>query len=206
MPAALRCPHCGKAYRIEKSIDDRTFKCRKCGGIIEFRGRPDEPEPEPEAPPKRRWNFRELPGWAAVGLIGAVVGGVAYLAYAGVRGPGEPHDQLYEALDDRYAEITALVSGVDSAEDAAEARRELVALTAEINRLLADPRPFGRSKKPVGAAAWKNHGPALTARLERLRDVKTQKFDLQGVGGAISSGLRELPQTEPDLRRRLTGG
>ena len=205
MPAALRCPHCKKAYRIEKASEDRTFKCRKCGGTIEFAARPDDPALDLKPPPPKRawWKLSELPGWAAAGIAAAVVGLLAYAAYAGTGGSGEPHDRLFDALADEYDAITGVVEDLDSAEDAEAARIELVGRVTEVNRLLADPRPFGRTRRAVGAALLREYGEAFAARTDRLRDAKADAFERQGVGGAVSRSLTGLPQSLPDLKRAL---
>ena len=83
------------------------------------------------------------------------------------------------------------------------ARPDLVARVAEVNRLLADPRPFGRTRRAVGAALLREYGEAFAARTDRLRDAKADAFERQGVGGAVSRSLTGLPQSLPDLKRAL---
>ena len=206
MPAAIRCPHCKNAYHIDNSAEDRTFKCRACGKRFEFRGRPDK-EPEVREKPKPKWraNLSELPGWAVAGLSAAILAGLWFLATLGMGQLGEPHDRLYHALGAEYSALADIVADLETTEDVAAARPEIQAHMREIDRLLADPRPFGRSKTVVGAAFLREYEGAMAIRLEELRDAKSEVFEIQGVGGEVSALLRPIPQTEPQLARALDG-
>ncbi|MFH5805051.1 hypothetical protein [Alienimonas sp. DA493] len=205
MPAAFRCPHCRKAYVIEKAQEDRVFKCRKCGGMIEFEGRPDSDLDLPKNEKKKAWADRlklnELPGWAAGLLTAGILGALYCLATLGMGQLGDPHDRLYHALKDEYDALTAIVDGLDSPEDAAAAEPEMKVHVQEILRLMDDPRPFGRGRKAVGAAFLKEYEGAIKARLESLREAKSRAFDRQGVGSVVSRTLRPIPQSELDFRR-----
>ncbi|QDT16068.1 transposase [Alienimonas californiensis] len=205
MPAAFRCPHCRKAYLIEKAQENRVFKCRKCCGMIEFEGRPetDLDIPKVETPKKwtDRFKLKEMPGWAAGLLTAGIVGVLALLATLGMGPLGDPHDRLYSALSDEYAALTALVDDLDSPEAAAAAEPEMQAHVQEVLRLMDDPRPFGRGRKAVGAAFLREYDGAIKARLESLREAKGRAFDRQGVGSVVSRVLRPIPQSELDFRR-----
>ena len=206
MPAAFRCPHCKQKFQIDKSEEDRTFKCRMCGGMVEFRGRPDSDDDLPKLEPtKKRFNLQELPGWATALMAAAVLGVLVYLVMLGTGQVGEPHDRLYAALADRYDALTDLVNGLDTPEAAQAAAPEMREHVAEVNRLLADPRPFGRGKKSVGAAFLREYEGAMKSRLEALRDAKGRAFKIQGVGSVVSNALRDLPNSSFDLERKLDG-
>ena len=203
MAASKICPHCGRKYRIEKTDRDRRLKCRYCGEFFTFEA-VEEPSDVEDAPPPKPRRRSDLPGWVL--LLGAA-GIAAALWFGGPLlsggGGGEPSERFYDALAAEYDAITEAVEGADSVEAAEEAKLPLAARVNEVNRLLADPRPFGRPRKSVGAAVWREHEDGLIAKLERLREAKQEKFDLQGVGNVLSRALTELPQTTPDLRKAL---
>ncbi len=200
MPAALRCPGCKKAFLIEKSEEDRTLKCRVCGEIVEFRGRPDGDRKLPKIEPKKkRFDFKELPGWAAGLLTAGVLGVLACLASLGMQQLHEPHDRLHAALKEEYDALADLVEGLHVAEEATAAEPQMAAHVAEIRRLLADPRPFGRGRKAVGAALLRQHAGSLEGRMKGLRDAKSDAFDRQGVSSIVSKALRDVPASIHDL-------
>ena len=189
MAASKICPHCGRKYRIEKTDRDRRLKCRYCGEFFTFEAiaEPSDLEDAPPPKPRRR---TDLPGWvllagcatlaAAVWFGGPLLSGL---------GRGGPSDRFYAALAAEYDAITEAVEDADSVEAAGDAKLPLAARVNEVNRLLADPRPFGRSKKSVGAAVWREHEAGLVAKLDRLREAKREKFDLQGVGKPALPGV-----------------
>ena len=202
MAAPAICPHCRRKYRIEKTDRDRRMKCRRCGQFFTFLAiaEPSEVEDDDAPKPRRR---TDLPGWALLVGFAALAAGLWFGGSLLVGGGGDPPDRLHAALAAEYDAILGIIADVETVGDAEAAKLDLTARANEINRLLADPRPFGRSKKSVGAVVWREHGDGLVAKLDRLRDAKREKFDLQGVGGVISRALAELPQTEPDLRTAL---
>ena len=132
-----------------------------------------------------------------------MLGLLVCVASLGMNQLSEPHDRLHAALADEYDALAGIVRGLETPEDAAEAKPELTAHAAEVNRLLADPRPFGRGRKAVSAALMRSHEGSLERRLERLRDAKSAAFERQGVGRVVSAALRDVPQSIHHLNQAL---
>ena len=203
MPAPVLCPHCRKKYRIDKTDVDRRLKCRNCGEFFQFHAieEPSDIEDAPPAPRKR--GPGGLPGWVVI-LVLVGVPAAAWYGFSLLGGSGgRPQDRLFDALAEEYDAIIELVRGADSVEAAEEAQLRITGHVGEVNRLLSDPRPFGRSRAVVGAALLRDHGGGMQGRLDRLRDAKKEKFALQGVGRYISGSMGQLPQTRMALEERL---
>ena len=208
MAVVVRCPRCSRGYRIERTDEDRVFRCLRCRGEIPFDAAAENPEAAPTrgrtGPRRGRPRAAELTWTGVATRVGAILTGLAILAWLLTRGPSGPEDRLFAALDAELVAITEVVAAIETPRDSEAARPELNRRVAAFNRLLADPRPYGEPRDVVGPEVWERYGERLGGRLVHLRRQKSRVMGIQGAGRAVSATLRQLPQAESLLRRQLT--